>query len=342
MPRLLTNATVTHVSYVNKGANQKKFFLMKSSDETPTFTKDVKVITKQDDPQKLVYGVVYEPDVPDAHDDYMTAEEIEKAAHGFMEHYRNIDAQHDFSTEAGTVVQSYIAPVDMVLETETIAKGSWVLVTKATETMWEAIQKGDFTGYSLAGTAEVTEVAKSEPKTIWKQAKTVFANLLKGELATRFTETQQSRDLRSAFSMLEDIVWDEIWNDSPDTNRITEAANDFNQTILAITGGTTITKGLDDDMKPEDLQKALEVALDPIAKRLDKLEKGDESNPEPPAEPEPKDDAAVIADAIAKALEPVTTRLDAIEKAKPVANTPESTTPVQKDEGPSYLRHWNS
>ena len=341
MPRLLTNATVTHVSYVNKGANQKKFFLMKSSDETPTFETDVKVITKQDDPQKLVYGVVYEPDVPDAHDDYMTAEEIEKAAHGFMEHYRNIDAQHDFSTEAGTVVQSYIAPVDMVVEGETITKGSWVLVTKATDTMWEAIEKGDFTGYSLAGTAEVEEIAKAEPKTIWKQAKTVFANLLKGELATRFTETQQSRDMRSAFSMLEDIVYDEFWNKTPDTTRITEAANDFNQTILAITGGTTITKGLDDDMKPEDLKKALDEALAPIAKRLEDLEKEDEPKQDPPADPEPKDDAAVIADAIAKALEPVTARLEAIEKAKPAANTPEPTH-VQKDGEPSYLRHWNS
>ena len=41
------------------------------------------VYKSESDEQKLVYGIVYEPDVPDAHGDYMTAEEIEKAAHGF-------------------------------------------------------------------------------------------------------------------------------------------------------------------------------------------------------------------------------------------------------------------
>src|SRR6266566_9517764 len=41
-------------------------------------------IVKIDAERRLVYGVVYEPNVPDAHDDMMTADEIEKACHGFM------------------------------------------------------------------------------------------------------------------------------------------------------------------------------------------------------------------------------------------------------------------
>ena len=91
MARELVNAQVTHVSYVDKGANQKRFFLTKSADE-PTFQKEVKVfINKEDEAQKLVYGVVYEPDVEDSHKDFMTAAEIEKAAHGFLKDARNID-----------------------------------------------------------------------------------------------------------------------------------------------------------------------------------------------------------------------------------------------------------
>src|SRR5690606_30647053 len=100
MPRELKNAKITHVSYVDKGANQKKFFLTKS-EEKPDFEKTVKLITKEEDPQKLVYGVVYEPNVEDAHGDFMTESEIEKAAHKFLKDARNIDTQHDFENGAG-------------------------------------------------------------------------------------------------------------------------------------------------------------------------------------------------------------------------------------------------
>ncbi len=140
--RKLENVKVTHVSYVDKAANKKQFFLTKSASE-PTFETTVKLLTKSDDPQKLVYGVVYEPDVEDAHGDFMDAETIEKAAHGFMEEYQNIDKQHDFKTSAGKVVESYVAPSDMTVGDTAIAKGTWVLVTKATDELWESIQKGE-------------------------------------------------------------------------------------------------------------------------------------------------------------------------------------------------------
>ncbi len=81
MPLELINAKITHVSYVDKAANQKQFFFMKSEKEND-FQKEIKVIAKADDAQRLVYGIVYEPNVADAHGDYMTPEEIEKAAHG--------------------------------------------------------------------------------------------------------------------------------------------------------------------------------------------------------------------------------------------------------------------
>src|SRR5690625_7112904 len=84
MARELVNANITHVSYVDKGANKKQFFFTKS-DKQPDFEKEVKVfIDKTDEEQQLVYGIVYEPgsaDDPSTHDshgDYMTAPEIEK------------------------------------------------------------------------------------------------------------------------------------------------------------------------------------------------------------------------------------------------------------------------
>ncbi|CAL8896472.1 putative nucleic acid-binding protein; skin element (fragment) [Bacillus pumilus] len=154
MPRELINAKITHVSYVNKAANQKQFFFMKS-EKQPDFQKEIKVIAKADDAQHLVYVIVYEPNVADEHGDYMTPAEIEKAAHGFLKGAREIDKQHDFQGGVGEVVESYIAPSDFEMGDELIKKGSWVLVTKASDEIWEQIQKGEINGYSMAGTADI-------------------------------------------------------------------------------------------------------------------------------------------------------------------------------------------
>ncbi len=100
--------------HVDKGANQKRFFFTKST-KKPDFEKQVRLITKADDPKQLVYGVVYEPDVEDTHGDMMTADEIEKAVHGFMSNLAIakgavMDTQHDFDPGVGDVVECYVAP----------------------------------------------------------------------------------------------------------------------------------------------------------------------------------------------------------------------------------------
>lgn len=163
MPRELKNVKITHVSYVDKGANQKGFFLTKS-EEQANFQKSVKLLQKADDAQRLVYGVVYEPDAVDAHGDFMKADEIEKAAHTFLKDARNIDLQHNFEKGWGEVVESYIAPAEFKLGTETVKKGSWVLVTKAADEVWEAIKKGDIQSYSMAGVAEMAEKTEKTEK----------------------------------------------------------------------------------------------------------------------------------------------------------------------------------
>ncbi|WP_144525599.1 XkdF-like putative serine protease domain-containing protein [Bacillus pumilus] len=162
MPRELKNAKITHVSYVDKAANKKKFFLMKAKKKQPDFQKEVSVLTKAEDTHRLVYGVVYEPNTPDAHQDFMTAKEIERAAHGFMKDARHIDKQHDFQDGVGEVVESYIAPSDVEVGGELIRKGSWVLVTKASEEIWDQIQKGHITGYSMAGTADIVAIEEQD------------------------------------------------------------------------------------------------------------------------------------------------------------------------------------
>ncbi|MED3352997.1 XkdF-like putative serine protease domain-containing protein, partial [Bacillus thuringiensis] len=233
----------------DKAANKKQFFLTKSADKRPIFQKKVDIITKSEDEQKLVYGVVYEPGVADAHNDFMTAEEIEKAAHEFMKEAQNIDTQHDFTAGAGEIVESYIAPDDLEINGTTIQKGSWVIATKASDEVWEKIQKGEITGYSMAGTAEVEdqeEVSKSEDgiiKSFMKHMGAFFnghntAAIEKGEVRDNYARNQQLRNVWAAWDSMESAYygsrWDNYTNEAVDFDRLLEAIQDFTEIITEI------------------------------------------------------------------------------------------------------------
>lgn len=179
---------------MDKAANQTEFFFTKSA-EPPSFEKKVRLFTKSEqDEQKLVYGIVYEPDVPDAHGDFMTAEEIEKAAHGFLAEAREIDINHSFEGGTGVVVESYVAPDDFMIGSKRITKGSWVLVTRASDEVWEQIKAGIITGYSMAGTADVYEEEPVEKAGFFSVFKQMLADKTGKE-----TEEMRKEDMKESF-----------------------------------------------------------------------------------------------------------------------------------------------
>jgi hypothetical protein len=340
--RKLENVLVTHVSYVDKAANKKSFFLTKSAEDLkPNFETEVKLVTKSNDPQKLVYGVVYEPDVEDVHGDFMDAETIEKAAHGFMADYQQIDKQHDFTTNAGKVVESYVAPVDMTIGETTITKGTWVLVTKATDEMWESIQKGDFTGYSLAGTAQVEDVKK--------------------QTADNFNNSKTYRDINAALDAFRSASWSILdnytANDADKIASIQSEINELSTLIGTINTTKSVTKqGLiesvksffstnkseeDEEMTEEQLKKALGKALKPVNDRLSALEKGDKSDEKPEtvnSEASVELDADAIAKAVSEAVAPLNEKIENLEKSR-ISNNAEQnyTEKVEKSVVPSYV-----
>ncbi|WP_336183264.1 XkdF-like putative serine protease domain-containing protein [Bacillus sp. 205(2023)] len=301
MPRELVNAKITHVSYVDKAANQKQFFFMKS-EEKPVFQKEVKVLTKEADEQKLVYGIVYEPDTVDAHGDFMTAAEIEKAAHGFLKDAREIDKQHDFQGGVGEVVESYVAPADFEMNGETIKKGSWVLVTKASEEVWEQIKKGEITGYSMAGTAETIEKQEEKPVTQEKTDEKGLFNLLKnffvGKQQQSYEEPVTKAGRKFSASNLQEIK-----------NAHTALGNLLSQVE---------TEEEEKEMTSKEVTKSIQAALEPIEKRLADLEKEedpkkkDKEKTEEAAEKE----AEKLKKAITDAVQPLADRIEAIEKSR--------------------------
>ena len=273
------------------------------SEKQPDFQKEIKVLTKADDEKKLVYGIVYEPDTPDAHGDFMTAAEIEKAAHGFLKDAREIDKQHDFQGGVGEVVESYVAPADFEVNGQTIKKGSWVLVTKASDEVWEQIKKGDITGYSMAGTAETIEKQKEKPfSTSANEEKGLF-NLLKNFFLGKSEEQETSVEKAGRkFS-------------ATNLNEIKSA-----HAALGNLLSQAEVEEEEDELKKEDIEKLLDDKLNPITKRLDEIEKEAE-----PAEGDGEDDKqeqTVIKqmnELLEQKLSPIQERLEAVEKSRGIS-----------------------
>lgn len=318
--RKLKNAQITHVSYVDKGANQRSFYLTKS-DTQPVFDVNVKLICKEEDEQKLVYGVVYEPNVVDAHGDFMTADEIEKAAHGFLKDYRQIDKQHDFQSGVGEVVESYVAPADMELGGQTVTKGTWLLVTKATDEVWESIKSGEITGYSFAGTAEVEEVAKAEEteeQTFFKMVKAFFT---KGAVKDKFTEENKSQSVWVAWDSFRSVIRTYDYNTGKssyaDEATIREAVSDLSDLLNQILLSDNIIKALGDI--PEDVEKAGKKISTARLNRLQGLYSELGSILSEVEEKEAEEEVEVTKEELMKtineALEPITQKLDTLEKS---------------------------
>lgn len=162
--RELKNVTITHVSYVKHPANKRGFLVAKTDG---TFELNVNFLQRSEQvdtgDERLLYGIVYEPDVEDSYGDSMSAEEIEKTAHEFLEFYRNMDTEHNVVAGAGAVVESYIAPVDITIGETLVKAGTWILATRASDEVWQKWKNGEITGYSMFGMAREV-VSKGEQR----------------------------------------------------------------------------------------------------------------------------------------------------------------------------------
>ncbi|MEZ2660504.1 XkdF-like putative serine protease domain-containing protein [Aneurinibacillus aneurinilyticus] len=384
MPNELKNAKITHISLVDKGANGVPFAIIKEEGQQ-AIQKSI-TIAKSDTAQQIVYGVVYAPNVVDAHGDMMTAEEIEKAAHGFMEaqHTHNIDKQHDLQADQGFVIESYVAPVDMQLGEQTIVKGSWVVGVKVNNAdTWSQIEKGEITGFSMWGVGQRVVVegtpsstnAEEIEKGFLKAIKKLFKsedqkNVTISKAVQSFKSRVEAGDIRdkwwNARWAFDDTLW-EIMNDAEITDKaaaigqtidefktvaVTIAAQWPSETDLigkaekmdaiskagkAISTGnmkhideaiatlTTLKEKVtpqeseeDNELKPEDIAKAVTEAIAPISKQVKSLVtemaelkkkeglSGQEGNSN---EPEITPEQTVLNEAIEKALAPFTQQL---------------------------------
>ena len=136
-------------------------------------------IVKQDEEKHVALGVAMEPADPaeitnwvrdgkkdpaprgvDSQGDWTFAEDIEKAAYGFMGRYRHgtgIKLGHEGEFIPAEIVESYLAPVDFDLGNQRVVKGSWLQALRFPDPdLWELV-KQNMGGFSIGGRAERSE-----------------------------------------------------------------------------------------------------------------------------------------------------------------------------------------
>lgn len=295
----ITDARIQFVSLVDKAANKKKFLITKQEGGNAGFQTLGKIL-KVDTESHYVTGVVYEPNVADAHDNYMTEAEIEKTAHWFMKSGDKVDIQHSFEEADGlAVVESWVAKSDETIEGQKITKGTWLMTIEINDAdVWDSVQKGEITGLSMGGvgkystedtdpgTGKAVEKAASaaEPDKLTllehiAKALGFQAAVEKGAMREMFEQRTKASAFWNAIWTLEDLLarWD-YWSEQTvyetDEAKIRETLEEFCDIIENIlTGDGSITKALH-DAHDEAAEQAGRTATDePVEKAGKKMSK---------------------------------------------------------------------
>lgn len=98
--------------------------------------------------------LVLAPDEVDLQGDTYSADEVRKACHNFNQHCMTANLLHLVETDTFDIVESYISPVDMILNDVVIKAGSWMSVLQIySDEIWSEIKDGNLTGVSIGATA---------------------------------------------------------------------------------------------------------------------------------------------------------------------------------------------
>lgn len=103
--------------------------------------------------------VVLAPEVEDLHGHIYSEDEIRKACHNYNVNCMVTNLFHITDTDLFEVVESYIAPVDFMINDTAIIKGSWLVVVQVRDQeLWDGIKSGEINGISISAMAQQTTI----------------------------------------------------------------------------------------------------------------------------------------------------------------------------------------
>ncbi len=122
-------------------------------------------ILKASDEEQTITGIVLKPETTDAQGDIYSAAVIREAAHKFLANYNSktkLGLQHKtFKSGQFALVESYLAPGDIAINSKIVTEGSWVMTVKVLDSkLWQMVKDGKLTGFSIGGRAKVQQLTK--------------------------------------------------------------------------------------------------------------------------------------------------------------------------------------
>ena len=136
-------------------------------------------VYKKDDAKRIIYGVVLDPYIVDAHDDNISPKVIEETAHDWLSNSRQINIEHDKKSSAQVVeswIHPYPTPEDYRAAVEgkphkarrtqfgddVVHSGSWILGVKLSPENWEKVKENELNGFSIGGFGVREEMSEAD------------------------------------------------------------------------------------------------------------------------------------------------------------------------------------
>lgn len=108
--------------------------------------------------ERIVTGVVADPETVDSYGNIMDAETIRRAALEFMEYFQNMGVNHEKGPDGKPVtlndqiriLESWVTREESIINGRRVPAGAWVLTVRVvSDEIWEGVLNGEFIGFSL-------------------------------------------------------------------------------------------------------------------------------------------------------------------------------------------------
>jgi len=117
---------------------------------------NVPVIKALNEELMQVTYVAMLPDSTDLAGDFTSADEVRKAKESFNNSEQRANLFHMSMTDTFSVIESYLAPADMILNSQAVLKGTWLMTLQINDSdLWELVKSGDINGISIGAEASV-------------------------------------------------------------------------------------------------------------------------------------------------------------------------------------------
>ncbi len=259
-------------------------------------------IVKKNAAKRIAYAAVLVPGETDHDGESVTKAKVEAAAHEWMESYRNVDLQHTL-TNIGVPIESYLLPMEMTVKAVhgqkemTLPEGTWILGSRLDEATFDAVEKGDLTGYSIMGMRRAAVKSTTEDAAL---KKTLLKDLGDDWVPTHVSVVNEPAVPKAKFFALKTQE-----TDTTIIGRIKAAFENITMSQAEKEGRrysqATVSK----------LKAAADAIMDLVAEAESEAE--DKSQKGGLIEMTPEEIKEVIATAIKEATEPMIARIDGLE-----------------------------